>query len=48
MEQDNPCSLIQENVVVKKFVYDDEVELTPEPVSPVVRNTRSRSKKNKT
>lgn len=48
MEQDNGCGLTQENIIVKKFVYDDEVELTPEPVLPVIRNTRSRSKKNKT
>jgi len=47
IEQDKLCSLTQENIVVKKFVYDDEVELTPEPVLSVVRNTRSRSKKNK-
>jgi len=47
IEQDKLCSLTQENIVVKKFVYDDEVELTPQPVLSVVRNTRSRSKKNK-
>lgn len=37
--------LVQENITIKKFVYDDDVE----PVSEllVVKNTRSRAKKNK-
>ncbi|KAJ3571881.1 hypothetical protein NP233_g3453 [Leucocoprinus birnbaumii] len=51
MDLDDPFQLTQENVIVKKFVYDDEVEVPPEPVSPavpVVRNTRSKSKKSKT
>lgn len=43
---DSPLKdLIQENVVVKKFVYDSDVEAAL-PVM-VVKNTRSRSKKGK-
>lgn len=49
VDLDNPFCLSQENVVVKKFVYDDDdVEVAPQPATPVVRNTRSKSKKNKT
>lgn len=39
--------LTQENIVVKKFVYDDDVEVVPQPATPAVRNTRSKSKKGK-
>jgi len=35
--------LVHENIVVKKFVYDNDVE----PEVPVVKTTRSRSKKAK-
>lgn len=37
--------LVEENVVVKKFVYDNDVEPVQEIV--VVKNTRLRSKKGK-
>lgn len=43
---DSPLTeLIEENVVVKKFVYDNDEE----PIAPtiVVKNTRLRSKKAK-
>lgn len=42
--------LVRENIVVKKFVFDDdEVAAAPEPVepAPVVKSTRSKSKKAK-
>lgn len=34
--------LVQQNIIVKKFVYDNEIELE---APPVVKATRSRSKK---
>jgi hypothetical protein len=41
---DSPLmDLVHENIVVKKFVYDNDVE----PEVPVVKSTRSRSKKAK-
>ena len=44
---DSPLTeLIQENVVVKKFVYDNDVEPVQQVL--VVKNTRLRSKKGKT
>ncbi|KAF7779070.1 hypothetical protein Agabi119p4_3415 [Agaricus bisporus var. burnettii] len=48
-EPENPLSdFTRENVVVKKFVYDDDVEAAPPPSAiPVPRNTRSRAKKGK-
>jgi hypothetical protein len=43
---DTPLTeLVRESVVVKKFVYDNELEPVQEVV--VVRNTRLRSKKGK-
>ena len=45
-QADSPLTdLVQENITIKKFVYDDDVE----PVSEllVVKNTRSRGKKSK-
>ncbi|GLB34975.1 hypothetical protein LshimejAT787_0205400 [Lyophyllum shimeji] len=42
---DAPLTLVEESVVVKKFVYDNDVEPMPEVV--VVKNTRLRSKKGK-
>ncbi|KAF9451046.1 hypothetical protein P691DRAFT_409807 [Macrolepiota fuliginosa MF-IS2] len=41
--------LIQENITVKKYVYDDDVnvEAAPQPATPVIRNTRSKSRKSK-
>lgn len=39
---DSPLTdLVHENIVVKKFVYDNDVE----PEVPIVKTTRSRSKK---
>lgn len=38
-------NLVQENIVVKKFVYDNDVEAAAPPT--VVKNTRSKSKKQK-
>ncbi|KAG6832399.1 hypothetical protein H0H92_002667 [Tricholoma furcatifolium] len=44
---DTPLSdLVEENIVVKKFVYDNDIEAAIEEV--VVKNTRQRSKKGKT
>jgi hypothetical protein len=41
---DSPLTdLVHENIVVKKFVYDNDVE----PEVPIVKTTRSRSKKAK-
>jgi len=43
---DSPLTeLVKENVIVKKFVYDSDVEPVQQVV--VVRNTRLRSKKGK-
>jgi hypothetical protein len=49
VEPGNPLSdLTRENVVVKKFIYDDDIEAAPPPSAiPVPRNTRSRTKKGK-
>lgn len=39
--------LVHENVIVKKFVYDDDIDaLPPPPTKP--RTTRSKAKKSKT
>ncbi|KXN82097.1 hypothetical protein AN958_03255 [Leucoagaricus sp. SymC.cos] len=47
--EDALLNLTQEQVIVKKFVYDDDVEAVPQqPVTPIVRNTRSKSKKAET
>lgn len=35
--------LVHQNIIVKKFVYDND----PEPEPPVVKATRSKSKKGK-
>jgi len=41
---DSPLTdLVHENIVVKKFVYDNDVE----PEAPMAKATRSRSKKAK-
>lgn len=37
--------LVAENIVVKKFVYDDDIP--PEPVPAPAKATRSKSKKAK-
>lgn len=37
-------NLVHENVTVKKFVYDDDIEAQPPPPP---RTTRSRAKKSK-
>jgi len=37
------ADLVQENITIKKFVYDNDVEPVPELI--VVKNTRSRAKK---
>ena len=37
--------LVQENITIKKFVYDNDVEPVPELI--VVKNTRSKSKKSR-
>jgi len=43
---DSPLTdLVQEHVMVKKFVYDNDVEPVAEVI--VVKNTRSRSKSRK-
>lgn len=48
VDLENPLlDLTQESVVVKKFVYDDDVEVISPPATPAVRNTRSKSKKNR-
>jgi len=42
---DSPLTdLVHENIIVKKFVYDNDLE----PEAPIVKATRSRSKKSKT
>jgi hypothetical protein len=46
LNADSPLAdLVEEPVIVKKFVYDNDVE--PEPPVIVVKNTRLRSKKGK-
>jgi hypothetical protein len=49
IESENLLSdLTRENIIVKKFIYDDDVEAAPPPSAiPVPRNTRSRTKKGK-
>jgi len=37
--------VVQENITVKKYVYDNDVVPVPELI--VVKNTRSKSKKNR-
>lgn len=47
LDNESPLkNLIQENIVVKKFVYDTDTEPELPPVV-VVKNTRSKAKKGK-
>ncbi|KAH8099493.1 hypothetical protein BXZ70DRAFT_1008903 [Cristinia sonorae] len=41
------ADLVQENIIVKKFVYLDDPEPDPPPPDPAVKATRSKSKKAK-